>query len=405
MFYGAFFMSNTGNMIQTVALTWLLFKLTDSSLSVGMLFFIKQLMMFLLSPIAGTMADARNRKQLLIITSVCSGVLGLILAAITLHGSITATLLFVYVGLEGVFMGIDMTTRQAFLKDLVRGKSFIRNAIALNSLLFNIARITGPVLGGIIIESYGNKQGEAFCFLLNGLSFFMVSIVLLRMKNIRFIRQNNRPPAHVQLRQGFSYTMRHPVIGTLITFTALLGFFGFPVNVILPEFSKNILLGDAKLLGLLTTSMGVGAVCSGLLLASRKQFNTYQKFMMSGPVLYGLAIVSMAWVTSSSAAIISMFFIGAGQSLVFTSSNSIIQTLAATNMVGRTVSLYIMLFMGATTLGSIFAGQVAETLGAPNTLVLCGLGCFAAYFFYVIRYRYQHKKHMIKTSQGVVLPG
>jgi MFS family permease len=394
LFYFGFLLSNTGNMMQTVAISWLVYRLTGSSLMVGLLFFTKQLMMFFLSPLAGSLADSYKRVHIMLTTSLLSGVLGLALGILTLQGHVTIHYLLVYYFFDGILMGVDMTTRQAFLKDMVRGKSFITNAIALNSLLFNIARIGGPLLAGYIITVYP-KNGEGICFLINGISFFVVSAALMRMKNLRNEIYHSSIGIVKKIQEGFNYTRKHPRIKDIIVLSALLGLFGFPVTVLLPDFCKTVLLGDAQELGILTTLMGVGAVAGGLFLATRKNFETYQRLVVSAPYIYGGAILVLAFIQSYYLAIISMFFIGLGQALFFASCNSIIQILSSKNMVGRTVSLYIMLFMGATTLGSILSGKIAHYIGAPNTFLVSGIGCIVSLWYYNFKIKPQSKSEIV----------
>lgn len=395
-FYFGFLLSNTGNMMQTVAISWLVYRLTESSLMVGLLFFTKQLMMFFLSPIAGSLADSYKRINIMLTTSILSGIIGVLLGYITLKGSINTQYLLLYYFLDGIFMGVDMTTRQAFLKDMVRGKNFITNAIALNSLLFNLARIGGPILAGLLITKYP-EQGEGMCFLINGASFFVVSFALLCMKNLRNEIHTQKQNIFKKIREGFNYTRKHPRIKDIIILTALLGLFGFPVTVLLPDFCSTILHGEAKELGWLTTAIGVGAVLGGVILATRKNFDTYQRLILFAPYVYGGAIILLFFITNFYWALVSMFLIGTGQALFFASCNSVIQILSNKNMVGRTVSLYIMLFMGATTLGSILSGKIAHFIGAPNTFLLSGLGCIVAIFWYKYQWIYHQRK--LQTSE------
>jgi MFS family permease len=394
LFYFGFLLSNTGNMMQTVAISWLVYRLTGSSLMVGLLFFTKQLMMFFLSPLAGSLADSYKRVHIMLFTSLLSGVLGVALGILTIQGLITTNYLLLYYFLDGILMGVDMTTRQALLKDMVRGKTFLTNAIALNSLLFNIARIIGPLLAAYIITLY-KKDGEGICFLINGISFFVVSIALLLMKNLR----NEIYPSTIsfakKIQEGFNYTRKHPQIKDIIVLSALLGLFGFPITVLLPDFCKTVLLGDAQELGILTTLMGVGAVAGGIFLATRKNFDTYQRLIVSAPYIYGGAILLLAFVSNYYIAILSMFFIGLGQALFYASCNSVIQILSTKNMVGRTVSLYIMLFMAATTTGSILSGKIAHFIGAPNTFLVSGIGCIVSLWYYNFKIKPQSKSEIM----------
>lgn len=395
LFYAGFFMSNTGNMIQTVAVSWLMYRMTDSSLMVGLLFFLKQLMMFIMSPIAGSLADSYKRRHILLATTITSGLLGVGLGVLTLAELATPMLLLLYQTLDGISMGVDMTTRQAFIKDMVRGKSFIANAIALNSLLFNIARITGPILAGFIIAYFPGYLGEGICFTFNGLSFFSVTIALLLMKGLRQEVNQLKLRLIENIRAGIRYTRKHERINDLIYFTAALGLFGFPITVLLPDFSSQILNGGAQELGSLTTTIGIGAVVGGIILATRKNFDTYQLLIITAPYIYGGAILSLYFISNFHVAAMLFFLVGLGQALIFASANSIIQLLADVSMVGRTVSLYIMLFMGATTVGSLLAGKLAELIGTGPTFFFCGVGCVLSVAGYTL-------KSQLRIKEGVV---
>ena len=354
---------------------------------VGLMFFIKQLMMFIMSPIAGSLADSYKRRHILLITTISGSIFGLALGIITLNELVTPMILLLYQVLEGTVHGVDMTTRQAFIKDMVRGKSFIANAIALNSLLFNIARITGPIAAGIVIAYFPGYLGEGICFTYNGFSFFSLTIALLFMKNLRQEVNEVKIKLFKNIQAGIRYTRKQERIRTIIFLTAALGLFGFPITVLLPDFCSQNLGKGAQELGVLTTTIGVGAVLAGILLATRKKFETYEILVRSAPYLYGGAILSLFFVSNYLVALVLFFLIGVGQSLTFTSANSIIQLLSDVKMVGRTVSLYIMLFMGATTVGSLLAGKLAELVGTGPTFLICGLGCIVS----VIAYSFKPK--------------
>jgi MFS family permease len=398
LFYAGFFLSNTGNMMQSVAVSWLVFKITDSTLMVGTLFFVKQLMIFILSPIAGSFADTYKRSHILLTTSLLSGITGLLLSLFTFKGSMTITYLLGYQMLEGILTGVDLTSRQAFLKDMVRGKSFIRNAIALNSLLFNMARISGPLIAGYIMTDSHGYSGEATCFLINGISFLMVSVSILLMKNLRNETVRLKENVYQKIIQGFKYTHKQYDIRDMIMLTAIMGFFGFPLSILLPDIAKNSLAGGSKELGFMTTFIGVGAVIGGVFLANSKKFTTYHRYIIAGSFIYGLSILSCVLIDHLLVACTAMMMIGLGQSMVFTSGNSIIQTLAANNMVGRTMSIYIMLFMGATTVGIFTAGHVAERYGTSLVLTYSGWGCIASILLYMTMLQWRKKEPKNTTS-------
>jgi predicted MFS family arabinose efflux permease len=215
------------------------------------------------------------------------------------------------------------------------------------------------------------------------------------MKNLR----NEIYPSSIsfakKIQEGFNYTRKHPQIKDIIVLSALLGLFGFPITVLLPDFCKTVLLGDAQELGILTTLMGVGAVAGGIFLATRKNFDTYQRLIVSAPYIYGGAILLLAFVSNYYIAILSMFFIGLGQALFYASCNSVIQILSTKNMVGRTVSLYIMLFMAATTTGSILSGKIAHFIGAPNTFLVSGIGCIISLWYYNFKIKPESKSKIV----------
>lgn len=353
--------------------------------------------MFIMSPIAGSLADSYKRKSILLITTVSGGIFGVTLGVITLNEMVTPLILLIYQIVEGTVHGVDMTTRQAFIKDMVRGKSFIANAIALNSLLFNIARITGPIAAGVVIAYFPGYLGEGICFLYNGLSFFSLTIALLLMKNLRQEVNVVKLKLIKNIKAGILYTRKQTRIKKLIYLTAAIGLFGFPITVLLPDFCSQNLDKGPQELGALTTAVGVGAVLSGIILATRKKFDTYELLVRTAPFLYGGAILALFFVSNYAVALALFFLIGVGQSLIFTSANSIIQLLADVNMVGRTVSLYIMLFMGATTLGSIVAGKLAELFGTGVTFFICGLGCIFSMMTYTFKTGFRPK------MKGVVI--
>jgi MFS family permease len=276
--------------------------------------------------------------------------------------------LAVFLGLINAF---DMTTRQSFVIQMVENREDLSNALAMNSMMFNSARLIGPTIAGIIIA----VSNEGACFVINAISFLFVIASLLMMK----ITPPKSKPArkHVlhELKEGFNYAFGFAPLRYFILLLALVSLIGMPYSVLMPVFARNILGGGSLTLGFLMASAGAGALTGAIYLASRKTVRGLGKIIPLSTALFGFGLITFSLSRVLWLSLPLMFLTGLGMMVQMVASNTIIQTIVDDDKRGRVMSFYVMAFIGTAPFGSLIAGSLASTIGAPNTLILGGSLC------------------------------
>jgi MFS family permease len=370
LFFGGQLISVTGTWMQTVALSWLVYRLTGSSLLLGTVGFASQIPIFLVAPLGGTMADRHNRQRIVIGTQTASMVLAFLLAALTLTGKVQVWHILVLATSLGVANAFDVPARQAFLVDMV-GKEDLMNAIALNSSMFNGARIVGPAVAGILVALIG----EGWCFFANAVSYIAV-IVGLMMMQVR--RPFQKPPSGsplTQIVEGFRFVGHTRPIRAILLLLGLISLVAMPYTVLMPVFADRILHGGARGLGVLMSATGVGALLAALTLASRTGVRGLGRWVAYSCGGFGAALVLFA--SSRSFWLSTALLVPAGfcMMLQMASSNTLIQTMVPDHLRGRVMSVYSMMFMGMAPFGALMGGALAHRLGAPLTVAMGGVAC------------------------------
>ncbi|HEY6192643.1 MAG TPA: MFS transporter [Bacteroidota bacterium] len=373
LFFGGQIISLTGTWMQQVALIWLVYRMTNSPFLLGLVGFSGQMPSFLLSPFAGVIADRFNKHRILVITQSLSMLQASVLAALTLTGSLAVWHILALSIFLGVINAFDVPTRQSFLLDMIENRDDISNAIALNSSMFNAARLVGPSIAGIIIATLG----EGLCFLLNAVSYLAVIGALLAMKITR------RPPVKKPegvlsgFAEGFRYVFRFKPIRSILLLLALISLMGMPYSTLMPIFARDILHGGAHTLGFLMGATGVGALTGALILASRKNAVGLTRWIPAAAGLFGAGLVAFSLSATTWLSVGLLFIVGLGLMVQMASSNTILQTIAEDDKRGRVMSFYAVSFMGMAPFGSLLAGSLAGTIGAPGTLLISGCACLA----------------------------
>jgi MFS family permease len=368
-----------GTWMQQIALSWLVYRLTNSPLLLGVIGFSSQIPVFIFSPIAGVYADRWNRYRLLIATQILAMLQASVLALLVLSGHTNIWPLILLSFFLGIINAFDIPIRQSFVVEMLDRKEDLPNAIALNSFLFNGARLIGPTIAGMIIAF----AGEGICFLINAVSYLAVIPALLAMK----IPRGNTGAAAAKLREGLTEGYRYirnsiPIRYILIQL-ALISFMGMPYFVLLPVFAKDILAGGPGTLGFLVGSSGMGALTGALFLASRKSVVGLENLIAFASGFFGVGIIIFSLSTMLSLSAVMMFVSGFGIMVQMASSNTILQTIVKEDMRGRIMSLFAVAFIGVAPFGSLFAGSMASYIGAPATLVAAGTCCvLGAILFY-----------------------
>jgi MFS family permease len=373
LFFGGQLISLIGTWMQTVAESWLVYRLTGSSVLLGAVGFSAQIPVFLISPIGGLVADRFSRRRVVIGTQIASMLLAGTYAALTLTGAIRIWHIFTLAALLGVVNAFDIPARQAFIVDMV-GREDLMNAIALNSSMFNASRVVGPAVAGILVAGIG----EGWCFFANSVSYFAVIAGLLMMKvSLHLpVQQPGTPFAHVV--EGFRFVLRNPPIYALLLLLGVVSLTGMPYAVLMPIFADRILHGGATALGTLMGASGIGALAGALLLASRQSLRGLGTWVAVSAVGFGagLTVFSSSRIFVLSLAI--LVPVGFSMMIEMGSSNTLIQSMVPDVLRGRVMSVYSMMFMGMAPIGSLMAGVVAGRLGAPTTVAIGGVVCMLA---------------------------
>jgi MFS family permease len=373
--YRLFFMGQSisliGTWMQRIALPWLVYSLTDSVFLLGLVGFASQIPTFLLAPFAGVLIDRWNRYTILVVTQILAMVQSFILAILFFNHSIEVwhiVLLSIFLGCINAF---DMPARQSFVVDMIEKREDLGNAIALNSSMFNAARLIGPSIAGILIA----LTGEGICFLVNGISYIFVLVFLFMMKINRDTVISQHSDVLQGIKEGFRYTFGFKPIRYIILLLALVSLMGMPYTVLIPVFAKDILHGGPHTFGFLMGASGIGALSAAIYMASRKSVMGLEKIVPFFAAFFGIGLILFSLSHFFWLSMILMAVTGFGMIMQMTSSNTILQTVVDDDKRGRVMSFYTMAFMGTAPFGSLMAGASANYIGAPNTLIIGGFAC------------------------------
>jgi MFS family permease len=381
LFFGGQGVSLVGTWMQMVALSWLVYRLTNSALLLGLVGFAGQLPTFLLASFAGVLADRWNRLRLLIVIQILSALQASLLALLTLTGHITVWHIIALSVLMGCITAFDVPTRQSLIVDMIDRQEDLQNAIALNSFMFNGARLIGPSIAGLLLS----VVSEGACFSLNAISFLAVIWALAAMRIPRLTRKRSRENMMHGLKEGYRYVFGFAPIRHILINLALLSLLGFSYPVLMPIFAKDILHGGPHTLGFLVSSAGIGALISALYLAYRGTVLGLGRIIVAAMSICGFSLICFSLSRHVAISLVMMFFTGFGIMSVITSSNTILQTIADEDKRGRVMSLYTMAFMGMMPFGSLLMGALASKFGAPITVAIGGIVCIISSYLFFTR--------------------
>jgi len=378
LFWFGQMVSVSGTWVQTIAQGWLVFELTNSAFLLGMINAIAALPIMLFSLLAGVIADRLNKKHILLVTQTLSMVLAFCLGMLVSLKIAQFWNIALVVGLLGLVNAFDVPARQAFVVEMV-GKEDLNNAIALNSFLFNAARIIGPVIVGFLAGSLGIGS----CFYLNGISFLAVIVALLFIKGDFSPKDVSEDTIINGLYEGAKYVIGHKKIRALVAITAISSIFGMANVVLMPIFARDVLKVGIKGLGLLMAFVGIGAIFGALALAVFSHKKEKQVFIKSGTIILSLSLIAFSFSSNYMLSLILLF--GAGWGIITQSAtvNTLLQLYTPDKLRGRVMSFYSLMFLGMMPLGSFQAGLLAHWFGAPVALLFSGCSCliFTCLFF------------------------
>jgi MFS family permease len=373
LFFAGQLISLTGTWMQSVAQSWLVYRLTDSGLLLGLVSFAGQFPVLLLAPVGGSVADEFSRHRIVLATQAASMLLALTLAFLTLSGQVQIWHVFVLAALMGLVNAFDIPARQAFLVEMV-GRGDLMNAIALNSSMFNAARLLGPTVAGAIIAA----SSEGWCYLIDGVSFLAVIAALLAMRmQLAPVKTGTAVSPIEQFKEGWDYAYNHRAIRSIITLIALVCLLGFPYVVLMPIFAATVLHGGPHTLGFLMTASGCGALLGALYLAGRRSTAGLGPLIPGAGALFGLGLMAFAFSHVLWLSIVLMVITGFGSMVQVASSNTLLQTIVEDGKRGRVMSFFLMAYFGTMPFGSLIAGSVSDRYGAPITLAFGGACCVA----------------------------
>jgi len=372
LFFAGQLTSLVGTWMQTVAQSWLVYRITGSATLLGVVGFASQFPIFLLSPIAGAVADTYPRRKTMIIIQTLMMLLAFPLAALTLMNRIQVWQVMVLAILLGFVNSFDIPVRQSFIAEMV-GREDLINAIALNSSMMNGARVIGPAVAGILVSIVG----EGWCFLLNGVSYLAVIIGLL------FIRAGNTPPLEHHgsrmdaILEGFRFALHTKPVRALLLLLGVVSLMGMPYSVLMPIFADDILHGGPKGLGLLMGFAGIGALLGAALLAGRQGVRGLGSWVMFACAGFGSSLIFFSLSRNFWLSMVLLIPTGFSMMVQMASSNTLIQSMVPDRLRGRVMAIYSMMFVGMAPFGALLAGVLAHLLGAPMTVAIGGLVCIA----------------------------
>ncbi len=368
-----------GTWMTQIATIWLVYHLTNSPIILGVVGFTSQIPSFFLSPFGGVFVDRFSRHRTLIGTQILAMIQSLTLAVLALTGVVHIWHIIVLSLFQGIINAFDAPARQAFVPELVERREDLANAIALNSTMFNGARLIGPAIGGLVIA----RIGPAYCFLVDGLSYIAVIIGLLAMTiKPNTIALSNVNPLQ-RIKEGFEYAFGFPPIRAILLLSALTSFFAMQYTVLVPIFADKILQGGAETLGFLMAASGVGALAGGIYLATRQTVVGLGKIIALAPGILGLGLIGFALSRVLPMSLFTMLFVGFGTIMQIAAGNTVLQTILEEDKRGRVMSLYTMSFLGMTPFGNLLGGFLANHIGASNTLIIDGIACMVGSLIFI----------------------
>ncbi len=408
LFFAGQSISVTGNWLQWAALSWLVFRLTGSTVWLGVVGFCRISILFV-APFAGILADRLDRRRLVVVTQMLAAIQPLVLAALMFTGQINKWQIVVLCLYSGVIAAFDIPIRQSLLIDMVENKDDLGNAIALNSSLVNAARLVGPAIAGALIWAVG----EGWCFLLNGLSYFPVILALVMMD----VPNRRRPSAgrHIlgDLKDGFRYAFGFGPIRTVLLLICAVSIVAMPYQNFMSAFAQEVLHVGPRIFGVMTGSVGVGAVIGAMTLARRRNAVGLEVLIPLAAAIFGAGLILFSLSRSWVVAMPLLAMVGFGMMLQMASSNTMLQTICDDDKRGRVMSFYAMSFMGIGPLGQLIFGNIANWISLPTTLLISGICCITAagvYTTYLRKFRLQiapiyRRLGLLRPGPAVPIPG
>lgn len=381
LFWFGQMVSLTGTWIQSVAQQWLVLELTGSAFQLGLVTTIQFTPLLVLTLLGGAFADRVPKRNLLLVTQVVSGVLAVLLGLLVATGQVKYWEVLVFAGLLGTVNAFYTPARQAFVPELV-DKDALLNAVALNSAIFNAARVVGPALGGILIATIGLSLN----FFLNAASYLAVIVSLLMIRPRPSRSKEGRESLLRTVREGLQYITATPVVYTILALIGVASLFALNFTTLMPVMASNVLHVGSSGYGFLMASMGVGSLVSAITIAFLNNRRMTRLFVYGGAIAFCVAEILFASSRIYALSVVLLVAVGVFMTLFTTTSNTRILSLTPSHLQGRVMSVYSLMFLGMTPFGSLFAGLIAERFGAPAALT-AGAGITLLFTIAVLLWR------------------
>lgn len=363
--------SITGTWMQSLAMSWLVLTLTSSAIALSIVNVLQFVPTLIFGLVAGVLADRVPKRRLLVVTQSIAALASASMAVLIRTGHVDLWHVYLVAGIVGVNNAFDMPARQAFVSEMV-GKDDLANAIALNSTLFNLGRLVGPALAGLVLGTLG----VAACFAIDAFSYLAVIGSLLLMRHLPAVRSSSGRNPFESLKGGLAYVRSTPAIASLVVFAGLVGVFGINFNVWMPLLAKQEIETGPGGFGLLMSALGIGALTGALTLAFRIGRLDNRRLVVTGLIL-GIGEVALAVATQFAPtlllAMLMSVVVGFGLTSTMAMANTIVQSTAPDELRGRVMSVYIMVSTGVAPLGALVAGVVANAFGAPVSVAMGGI--------------------------------
>jgi MFS family permease len=367
LFFGGQLISLIGTWMQSVAQAWLVLSLTNSSLMLGVVSFASYMPIVLVALFAGVVVDHVDRRRLIIAAQTLLMLSAFVLAALTWGRAVKVEYVIVLAALNGLVSSFDMPGRQAFVVEMV-GREDLPNAISMNSMIFNGARMIGPAIAGLLIAVIG----VAGCFLLNGISYLAVIWSLLEMDLPRHERRQFGAAMMRQVRAGLTYVWRHRPTLWLLALVAINSGFGMQYTVLIPLFARNLLHVGAHGYGLLMAAQGLGAVASAIVMNSRSTApKALRQNLVFGIFCMAISVAAFGASRWMALSLVAQMFIGAGLMNHMVTTNTLLQMFVSDELRGRVMSIYTLSFIGSAPLGSLAVGYIGEHFSPRIAVMFC----------------------------------
>ena len=385
LFFPGLITSQVGIWIQNVALSWVVYDMTQSPFMMGTIMFLNTIPLFIITPFAGVIVDKFNRHRLLMIIQICFALQAFLMAAITLGGYLRIWNIIILGVFLNIVAAIDAPLRQSTYVLLVDDKNDLGNAISLNSTCFNMARLLGPAVAGVLLSAVG----AGWCFAINFLCILpcVFLVAMMKFKDEKSEKVKNET-IFEGLKEGLDYSIHSQKIILLLLFSAIFSFIALTYPMLMPVYTKEILHANAQILGYVMSSAGIGAVTASMFLASKTSLRGLKYILCFGAILLSCGFIELGFNNHIATACLIMFCVGFGMTSAFTSDSTLLQSVIDDDKRGRVMSIYAVCFMEATSISNFVAGSVAQMTGIANTFIIFGIILLAAAFLFLLKFHH-----------------